>query len=269
MLRTAWQQLPPGVRAAVEAEVGTIVGATTAREGLNSEVAAFLELADGKTIFVKGLRHGQAKAVTQQREAMIAPYVSDISPNLLWQIDLDGWSLLGFDYIDGRHADYSPGSQDIGEVVRLIDALDEIPCPDLPLKTAEERWGSYVDSEAHRKLLRGDSLLHTDYNPLNVLVSSSKTYIIDWAWPTRGASWIDPACLVVRLLAAGNTPADAERWAAQTRPWKKAQPDSLDIFAVASARMWGEIAENDPVEWKVNMATSAGRWLDYRTPVNS
>jgi len=76
------------------------------------------------------------------------------------------------------------------------------------VKLAEKRWGGYVDTDHERALLRGEALLHTDYNPANVLITGSMAYLIDWAWPTRGAAWIDPACLVVRLIAAGNTPAE-------------------------------------------------------------
>jgi RIO-like serine/threonine protein kinase len=37
-------------------------------------------------------------------------------------------------------------------------------------------------------------LLHTDFNPLNVLMTADGAWIIDWAWPTRGAeSSIQPA----------------------------------------------------------------------------
>jgi RIO-like serine/threonine protein kinase len=37
-------------------------------------------------------------------------------------------------------------------------------------------------------------LLHTDFNPLNILLGPDRVWIIDWAWPTRGASFIDAAC---------------------------------------------------------------------------
>ncbi|MFD1535587.1 hypothetical protein [Nonomuraea guangzhouensis] len=37
----------------------------------------------------------------------------------------------------------------------------------------------------------------TDYNPLNMLIAEGRALLIDWAWPTRGAGWIDPACLKV------------------------------------------------------------------------
>jgi hypothetical protein len=55
-------------------------------------------------------------------------------------------------------------------------------------------------------VLDGDALLHTDFNPLNILVGPDRVWMIDWAWPTRGAAFIDTgrgAGFHVPGLAAG------------------------------------------------------------------
>ncbi len=49
--------------------------------------------------------------------------------------------------------------------------------------------------------------------PGNVLIASDAR-LVDWAWPTRAAPWIDPACWIVWLIASGHNPADAETSAA-------------------------------------------------------
>lgn len=74
-----------------------------------------------------------------------------------------------------------------------MNRLRQIPCPDLPVKEATQRWAAYLDDQACA-WLDGDTLLHTDFNPLNVLIAPQATWIVDWAWPTRGAAFIDPAC---------------------------------------------------------------------------
>ena len=56
---------------------------------------------------------------------------------------------------------------------------------------ARQRWAAYVDRKADLDLIDGDALLHTDFNPLNLLLGPDRTSIIDWAWPTRGAAFID------------------------------------------------------------------------------
>jgi ABC-type nitrate/sulfonate/bicarbonate transport system substrate-binding protein len=68
----------------------------------------------------------------------------------------------------------------------------------------------------------------------------------------------------VRLIAAGNSAAEAERWASQTLAWQEANPEALTVFARASVRMWDQIAEHGPVEWKATVAASARSWLEYR-----
>jgi hypothetical protein len=263
MDRTDWDDLPEGVRTAVEAHTGPVTHAKTASEGLNSALAAFLYTPSG-TVFVKGLHRDHRQVVSQQREAMIAPYVLAVSPRLLWQVEVDGWNVLGFEYIEGRHADYTPGSADLPKVIDAMRLLDTIPCPDLPLKRAEQRWVEHVDDAAALELLAGDSLLHTDWNPVNVLISDGTARIIDWAWPTRGAGWVDPACLVVRLMAAGHTPREAEDWARQVPAWNTASTEAVDTFASAACRMWAEIAEANPAPWTRDMAAAAQGWTEYR-----
>ncbi len=111
--------------------------------------------------------------------------------------------------------------------------------------------------------LRGNALLHTDLNPLNVLINGTAR-IIDWAWPTCGAVWIDPACFILRLMAAGHTPQEAEAWVQQTSSWDPSLDKDVDAFAVASARVWSEIARADPQPWKKQLADVAEQWRRYR-----
>jgi len=264
MPRVYWNGLPAGVREAVEAQVGPVWTARTAAEGLNSEFAAFLYTAAG-TVFVKGRPADHPGVVTQRREAMINPYVLDVAPRLLCQVEADGWNVLAFEYVHGQHADYSPGSGDLPKVVQAMRRLERIPCPDLPLKRAEQRWACYVDNETALEFLRGDSLLHTDFSPLNILISHDTTRIIDWAWPTRGAAFIDPACLAHRLITAGHTPAEAEAWAGQSPTWSAAPRSAIDTFALANSRLWTQIACDDPQTWKQKTAVAARQWANHRS----
>jgi hypothetical protein len=139
--RTQWDELSDDVRDAIQSRIGTVLGAETASAGLNSALAAVLRTAAG-TVFVKGLRTEHPGAVAQQREALINPHVLDVAPRLLWRIEVDGWDLLAFEHVRGGHADYSPGSADLPKVVEAINLLAKVPCPKLPLKRAEQRWGA-------------------------------------------------------------------------------------------------------------------------------
>jgi hypothetical protein len=263
MQRTDWVDLPPGIRRLIESRTGPVRSAATATEGRNSEVAAFLDTSTG-TVFVKGLRSDHPRVWTQEREAMVNPYVQHVGPRLLWHVEAEGWNVLGFEQVAGRHADYSPGSADLPLVIEAMRLLGQTSCPDLPLKRSEERWAGYVDDPAALQLLCGDTLLHTDYNPMNILVAGDAARIVDWAWPTRGAAWIDPACLALRLMEAGHQPPEAEAWAARVPAWTAAPVEAINTFALISLRMWDEIATDDPQPWKRQMKTMVEEWVTFR-----
>src|SRR5882724_797337 len=106
MQRTEWDQLTAPVRAAIERRTGTVRTARTASAGKNSAIAALLSTARGP-VFLKGLRTEDPRVASQEREAAVSPYVSPLSPELLWQTEVDGWNLLGFRAAPGQHADYS------------------------------------------------------------------------------------------------------------------------------------------------------------------
>lgn len=92
--------------------------------------------------------------------------------------------------------------------------------------------------------------------------------LIAWAWPTRGAAFIDPACFLLRLMASGHTAVSAERWAARCAGWDQAPAPAIGAFAVASARLFTEIADEDPQPWKRQLATAATQWMTYRAETN-
>lgn len=263
MLRSDWLELPRGIRDAVAEVVGPVLESTMVSTGLNSALAVTLHLVDGSKVFAKGLRTDQNGVVAQDREALIAPYLGEVAPRFRAQVVAQGWNVLLFEHVDGVHVDYAPGSPDIRRVVEAIDLLGKIAVPaDVRLKHAEQRWSSYVDAD-ECELLRGNTLLHTDFNPHNVLLTDTGTYLVDWAWPTRGAAWIDLACLVVRLIEAGNSPSEAEDWVSRAVAWREADPAAVDVFARANARMWDEIAGHNPTAW-TTMAVAARAWLGHR-----
>ena len=132
---------------------------------------------------------------------MINPHVGAVAPRPLWHDQAAGLDVPAFDSIDGaRHADYRPCSPDLPRVIDALHQLAAISCSDLPVKQARQRWAAYVDRKADLDLRDGDALLHTDFNPLNILLGPDRIWIIDWAWPTRGARRCCPAgqLMVVR-----------------------------------------------------------------------
>ena len=113
-------------------------------------------------------------------------------------------------------------------------------------------------------LLDGDALLHIDFNPLNILLGPDRVWIIDWAWPTRGAAFIDAACFLIRAMAAGHSASQAEALAARCPGWLQAPSAAIDVFALASARLYDEISRQDPQPFKQCLASVADVWVRHR-----
>jgi hypothetical protein len=137
--KASWED----ARELIEKETGPIRAVTELSEGRNSEISVIVRT-NGDATFVKGRRAGHPQAWTQERERIINPLVRHISPALKWSSVNGDWDLLGFEYMPGFHADYSPGSPDIPKVMRTLLQLQEIACPDIDVKRADQRWASYT-----------------------------------------------------------------------------------------------------------------------------
>jgi hypothetical protein len=264
--RIQWADLPSPLKAAIEQRTGPITAGQAATDGQNSPLAAVIDTPDGK-VFVKGLPSGHPRVITQEREAAAAPLVARISPALLWHFDEAGWNVLGFEHIPGRAADYRPGSPDLDLIVDLMEALSriQVPAGTGPLKRAEDRWKTYTDDPADALTLAGPSLAHTDWMPDNVLISRGRAWLVDWAWPTLAAAWIDPASWLLRIMARGHTPAEAEAHAARLPAYATADPAHIDLFVRANVRLWNEIEQTNGRPWAKIMARTARTWAQHRS----
>jgi thiamine kinase-like enzyme len=134
-----------------------------------------------------------------------------------------------------------------------------------PFKRAEDRWTPYLDDPQAASVFAGPVLTHSDWTPDNVLISPGRAWLIDWAWPTLGAAWTDPACWILRLMASGgHTAAEAERRACRLPAFRDADPAHIALFAAANDRLWSEIARSSTTAWTAKMAHAAHAWSAYR-----
>lgn len=251
-----WEQIRP----LIEKKAGTIRGVKPVKNCTDSSFAAIVQT-EQEPIFVKGRRRDDPQARTLARECAINQAVRHVSPWLRWSASDKEWDLLGFEHINGWHVNFKPGSPDLPKVVRTLFELQRAECPsDIELMQAEQRWYGFTDTP---ELFAGGHLLHTDLSPSNVLING-RAYLVDWGWPTRGAAWIDPACWVVSLIAAGHTPLSAEKWAERVPSWNEASPAALKAFAHVQAAIWNDIAAGFTDEWIKNLAKAAWLWARYR-----
>jgi hypothetical protein len=256
MSRIPFKQLPADVCQAVADKTGAVHQAVTAPGGTNSGIASVLDT-DSGPVFVKGIPTDHSQVSAQRREAAVAPHLPASCPRLFWHLELDGWSLLGYEVVDGRHADYTPGSPDLPLVEAALTELQGITAPaDVEIKRAVDRWAEYAPPGTLQRF-DGDALLHTDFASDNVLIAGGRARLVDWAWPTRGAAWIDPGALALYLMNAGHPVEAAVDFAGHFPSWRSAELEALAAFGAASAALWREITEGDDTQWKRSMAEQA------------
>ncbi|RJL21203.1 phosphotransferase [Bailinhaonella thermotolerans] len=250
--------LPAPVLRAIEARTGPVVRTIPALVGDQADVAATLVTAEGK-VFVKAAPIRRAAVRGLRREALLAPRLTGLAPRLRWTLEGEGWLVLGWEHIEGRHADYGPGSADLEILAALLGALASTPCPSELRRTIRPPWLATARDPSPARLL------HADLNSTNVLITKSgRAYLVDWANAARGPAWMETALLPPWLLRAGHTPASAEGWLSQIPAWRHAEPEILDTFAVTLAARWQARSVNSGAPWIAERADLSLRWADHR-----
>lgn len=255
----------PEFMATIRPHTGDVTGVRPSSRGHGSASTAVVDCEKGP-VFVKAVPNrpgGRRDSLI--REGLINIHVRPISPVLRWQAQDDAWIVLGFEVIHARPADFTPGSPDLPAVLDLLARIGDLPLPAVAADWPETRWDHYTSSPADAELLRGDALLYTDINPDNLLIGDQASWAVDWSWPTRGAAFIDPACLIIQLIAAGHSPASAETQAQALPAWKSADPAAVRVFAAANLRMYTTLADRSPdATWLTAMADATACWLQHR-----
>ncbi|WP_435592613.1 phosphotransferase family protein [Nocardia sp. bgisy118] len=82
----------------------------------------------------------------------------------------------------------------------------------------------------------GETLLHTDLRPDNMLLRPDGAIaVLDWAWPCRGAAWIDLVALSPAIAAHG---IDTDRLLATHPVTSDIDPVAVSAFLCALAGYW-------------------------------
>ncbi|TDC64881.1 protein kinase [Streptomyces hainanensis] len=236
----------------------------TSSRGYSSDITTLIE-GEAGSFFIKAMRNQPGGGRDSlMREKAINPFVRSVSPPLLWTAENGEWIILGFQTLDCRSSSFAPGSSDLPTVVDLLNRVAGLSLPEVARGWVETRWDRFAPEE-EGKLFRGDVLLHTDINGNNLVLGKQGSWIVDWAWPSRGAAFIDPATLVVQLVAAGHSPEAAESWATGCKAWVNADPQAIDAFAAAQVRMYWQFAFRRPEEtWLRAVAEAAEAWANHR-----
>ncbi|WP_141581323.1 phosphotransferase [Actinomadura sp. WMMA1423] len=265
-MRSDWIDLPPEVLGTIEAHTGPIRKVEPAPAGNHADVAATVHTAGGR-VFIKAARKVAAdtdgpEVRSLRNEARIVPHMNEFAPRLHWTVDAGGWLALGFEHVDGRHADFAPGSPDLDLLAKTVHALQVARCPEVVRMRVERRWESVAEDVSP---MSGAALLHTDVNAENLLITpDGRAVLVDWAFASRGAAWVELGLLLPWLLKAGHSPAGAADWLARFPSWTAADPADVDLFSAVFAERWRRHAERDPAAWVVLHADLTRRWAKFR-----
>jgi Phosphotransferase enzyme family len=264
---TIFNELPTAVREAVTNRTGRVNRFESAPVGNHAEIAGTLHTEHGR-VFVKGTRllpdqpYGGGEAWSLRNEAAVIPHARPYAPDLLWQVETAGWLLVAFEHIEGRHPRYHPGSADLEPVATVIAGLSELPCPDAVRLRVEDRYRS---QDPAAQALAGTALLHCDLNPSNILITpDGHVRVVDWAFASRGAAWLECAFLLPWLVRDGHASEDAEAWLDRFPAWKQADPTIIDSFATWLATAWTRRDVPGAAPWITEYTGIARTWAAHR-----
>ncbi|MFF5077483.1 aminoglycoside phosphotransferase [Actinoplanes sp. NPDC000266] len=256
-MRIDWAELPDAVTKEVADRVGESLIVVPATTGDHAEIAATVVGTHAK-VFVKAARTDfgvrSLRFELRVSEALWVPY----SPAVEWHFEAAGWLVVGFEHCEGQHADLSPGSPDLNLLGEALMVLHETSAPDVPLFSPKARLGF------EHPAMDGDTLVHTDLGPANLIVTPRGLRIVDWAMATRAASWVELAMLTQWLIGAGHTPEQAERWLRLQPAWALVDAKAVDYFATKNAEKWEAKSVRSTAAWMHDLAAWTSRWAAYR-----
>jgi hypothetical protein len=266
--RIEWHDLPVSTRAAVEWHTGTVEAAETAPHGVMSRLACTINTRAGRA-FVKGTRQDDPQAWVYRHEAQVTQS-APLAPRVLWQVDAGGWLLYAYEYVDGRHPNLTPGSDDLAPLMRTLTVVSEAPWPEaLRKKPLHSRWADFLPEDVLPGL-QGRALAHTDMSPHNMLVTlSGELRLLDWALACPAPAWADTALTIPRLISAGHTPEQAEMIARQVPAYRTADPAAVTTFARTVYAAWEDWERRRPLPHRAALTTAAREWATHREAVPS
>ena len=205
-------------------------------------MAARVRLSDGRGVFVKaiGPKSNPDSPTFHRIEARIASALpaAVATPRLRWTYDEDGWVLLAFDEIEGRHPAQPWRDDELQHVLDGMAGLAVILTPS-PLRAGEvptlgerlatrihgwqilrdappeglDEWSRrHLDELAHLEVLApgaaaGDTLLHFDIRADNILIGpDGRVWFFDWPHACVGAAWFDAVGFAPSVTMQGGPP---------------------------------------------------------------
>jgi len=239
--RPHWNDLPAAVRITIETALGAaVVGAESCAGGFSPGFASRLALAGGRRAFAKAVdgHLWPAEAAHCRAEAEVARQLPAglPVPRLRNAHDDGRWVILIFEHVDGAEPVRPWIAPQIRRVVAQVVAFAQSATPSpIELPRAHPRLGGWAELAANpsgparlravsawaadhlgrltvlerdgMEAAQGDSLVHFDLYPHNVLLTNDRVVFVDWPHARLGAPVIDLITLLSSVAADGIDPA--------------------------------------------------------------
>ncbi len=294
--RIEWIDVPPEVRRAVDELLGSpITTAVTQLGGFSPGAAVRIVCRNGRRAFVKAVGSALNPDTPDLNRAEIVALslLPDQVPaaRLLSSYDDGDWVAVVLEDVDGRrpavpwtHGDAAltlasltvlsrtpapEGLPPFADVVLALSAWDDIAAnPEGVDARLVERLPAMLEDQAlAQEVTRGDALVHWDARADNVLIKDETAVLLDWAWASRGAPWLDTLLLATDFrIQGGPDPLQVLRTSPVTR---EVPPTHLHAVVACMVGIWADRARRpDPSGlptirvWQAHCRDAALRWLD-------
>jgi hypothetical protein len=300
--RLRWEQLPADARTEIERLAGgRAATAVNCTGGFSPGLASRLRLTNGRRVFVKAMDAVEwpDQAIWYRAEAFVSESLpSDVpAPRLLGWNDDGRWVVLVFECIDGAEPDLRRNPADAFRIAAALENLAGLVTPSpVPVPSDHPRLGGWAELAAdddrlarlpqfspwaaeHLSFLielehvglaaaHGDSLVHFDAFPHNILISGERVLLVDWPHARLGAPFLD---LIMFASSVGSMGIDAELLLADRAALAGQDPCVIDAVIAAytgfcvGGSLWRPEPELAPIiAAKAELGAAATAWLRRR-----
>lgn len=274
-VRQQWADIPPKIRALIEAQIGSAVIQTkTQVGGFSPGVAARLFTADERCFFLKavGTNLNPTSIFLHRREIQINTNLPEnvFAPRLLWSVDDANdteWVALLFDNIAGttpslpwQEVDLRRVMQALGQLTETLtpSPIDSVPNASDYFATHVHGWQTIKDNEpkyaekltdwSQRHLdtlcqlekdapesVKGDTLVHFDIRADNILLTDDTVWFVDWPHACLGAPWLDVVLFIASVAMQSDL--SSQDLLQQHPASRTAKPEAVTATLVSFAGM--------------------------------
>lgn len=301
--RIAWEALPAGVAASITQRLGSAVVRTDSQPcGFSEGIATRVHLANGGTAFVKAAstRAFPAVAGFHRREITVAQRLPPEVPaaRLLDSYDDGDWVALMFENIPGRLPAQPWDRAELDAVLATVTDLARLLTPSpidpstlgqprlggwlavardpvaVPRVAALAPWaGTHLDElcaleEKASLATVGNTLLHGDLYPFNIMLTADRVYVVDWPHARIGHA----ACDAITLMSSASLSGIDPQPLADAHPLTRGlDPVQINVllalhagFLLRAAAAAGPSADGHLVDMMAALGTASLRWLRDR-----